>query len=171
VWEKAAKLACAPLSTEEAAAVYMYTTNYLYKQLNDALRARDRKQAARFLSYLRLFLHSLDKLPRAARSLYRGVGMDLSAAYKKGSEVTWWAVSSCTPSMAVASGFAASAKTRTLFHIKAVSSVSIRHLSAYQHEEEYILAPGRQFRVANSTRKAGLVEIFLEELDRPSRVH
>ncbi|KAL3931150.1 MAG: hypothetical protein SGPRY_001249, partial [Prymnesium sp.] len=84
--QTAATLSREPLSTDEAASIYLYTTNHLYKMLNDALRAKKREGAARFLSYLRLFLHSLQKLPQSAISLYRGVALDLSAAYPKGSE-------------------------------------------------------------------------------------
>mmetsp|Transcript_54616 Transcript_54616/g.90542 ORF Transcript_54616/g.90542 Transcript_54616/m.90542 type:complete len:112 (-) Transcript_54616:317-652(-) len=110
-------------------------------------------------------------MPCAKRQLYRGVALDLSSMYPKGSEVTWWSISSCTPSLSVASGFAKSSKkSSTLFHVTAISSVSIRHLSQFKSEEEYILAPGRVFRVSDVKHTAGLVEIFLDELDRPSRV-
>merc|ERR1711997_168366 len=98
------------LSGNEAAAVHLYTTNHLYKLLNAALRAEDRASVKKYFLYLRLFLHALEKLPKAKKNLYRGVALDLSAQYKVGSEITWWAISSCTPDRKVADSFSGGGK-------------------------------------------------------------
>merc|ERR1712176_1349753 len=102
-----------------------------------------------YFLYLRLFLHALTKLPKAKKQLYRGVALDLSSQYPAGSEVTWWAVSSCTPDRKVADSFSGtSGKTKsTLFDIESHSGVAIKHLSEFSGEEEYIIAPGTQFKV------------------------
>lgn len=158
------------LGIEEAAAVHMYTTNHLYRQLNAALRSAQRCSIQQYFLYLRILLAALSKLPSADKELYRGVPLDLSSQYAVGSEVTWWAVSSCTPDLKVACSFGASQKACTLFRIKAQRSVGIRELSQYKGEEEFILAPGTQLRVDKVQRAGGRVEIFLRELDRPRRV-
>jgi hypothetical protein len=59
----------------------------------------------------------------------------------------------------------------TLFHVKADTAVGIQHLSAYKHEQEFLLAPGSQFKVSKVVKNAkGQSEIHLEELHRPRRV-
>jgi len=157
------------LMLDEAAAVHLYTTNHLYKMLNDALRSLDRTKAKQYFSYLRLLLTALDKIPRSSKMLYRGVALDLSAQYRLGTEVTWWAVSSCTPDLKVASQFSGGAK-RTLFLIDASRGVGIRDLSQFKSEEEFILAPGTSFSVAKVVTKGQLHEIHLKEVDKLRRV-
>lgn len=158
------------LSVEEAAAIHVYTTNHLYRQLNSALRSAQRCSIRAYFLYLRILLAALSKLPSAGKELYRGVPLDLSSQYAVGSEATWWAVSSCTPDLKVACSFGASQKACTLFRIRAQRSVCIRELSQYKGEEEFILAPGTQLRVEKVLNVGGRVEIFLRELDRPRRV-
>mmetsp|Transcript_57090 Transcript_57090/g.122575 ORF Transcript_57090/g.122575 Transcript_57090/m.122575 type:complete len:874 (+) Transcript_57090:115-2736(+) len=160
-----------PLTVDEAAAVHLYTRNELYRKLNEALRSEDREKVKDFFRYLKLFMLGLEKLPTMTDLLYRGVALDLSALYPKGSEVTWWAVSSCTSKRSVAEAFSSSAKKRTMFIITPRKAVGIKHLSAYQGEEEYILAPGTTFKVQDVVAKSdSLTEVHLEELDKPSQV-
>merc|ERR1719174_771173 len=47
------------LTEDEAGAIHLYTTNFLYKMLNDALRSVDRKKVERYFSYLRLLITAL----------------------------------------------------------------------------------------------------------------
>eukprot|EP00434_Breviolum_minutum_P035371 symbB.v1.2.031308.t1/scaffold3621.1/size53154/3 len=157
------------LSLDEAGALHLYTTNYLYKALNAALRNPDRKKALEYFLYLRLFISALEKLPKTEKELYRGVALDLEHQYKVDSTVTWWAVSSCTPDLGVATSFSGS-KTSTLFIITSLRSVGIRDFSQYKSEEEYILAPGTQFQVTKTLRKGSKVEIHMKELDQPRKV-
>jgi len=165
----ASKMSRKSLSLDEAGALHLYTTNYLYKALNAALRHADRKKALDYFLYLRLFLSALEKLPRTEKELYRGVALDLQHQYKVGSTVTWWAVSSSTPDLGVATSFSGS-KTCTLFIISSLRSVGIRDFSQYKSEEEYILAPGTQFEVTKVLRKGSKVEIHMKELDQPRKV-
>jgi hypothetical protein len=158
------------LTVDEAAAIHLYTTNYLYKPLNASLRALTREKVKEYFAYLRLLLTALDKLPKSKKPLYRGVALDLSAQYKLGSQVTWWAVSSCTPDLKVASSFGGGGKKSTLFVIDSIRSVGIRELSQYKTEEEFILAPGTDFSVTKVNTKGSLVEIHLQEIDKPRRV-
>lgn len=167
---KAEHMARDPLTQEEAAAIHLYTTNFLFKMLNEALRHDDRKKVKQYFLYLRLFLSALKKLPHTSKKLYRGVALDLSAQYEKGTEVTWWAVSSCTPDLKVASSFGAGSSRRTLFIITAKTGVGIKEFSEYKNEEEFILAPGTQFTVSRVVQKGVQIEVHLEELERPRRV-
>mmetsp|Transcript_61101 Transcript_61101/g.177130 ORF Transcript_61101/g.177130 Transcript_61101/m.177130 type:complete len:706 (-) Transcript_61101:161-2278(-) len=167
---KAADMDRGSLTVQEAASVHMYTTNYLYKALNEALRSADRGVVQTYFLYLRLLLTALQKMPASDKMLYRGVALDLSKDYPANSDVTWWAVSSCTPSLAVAKGFGGGSKVWTLFVIKSRTSVGIRELSEYRHEEEYVLAPGTQFRVTAVKREGTCIEIHMEELGGQKRV-
>jgi len=83
---RASSLLRGALTVDQAAAVHLYTTGHLYRQLNAALRDKDRQSIRHYLCYLRLFLSALDALPVAQAPLYRGVGLDLSADYCKKKE-------------------------------------------------------------------------------------
>ncbi|CAE7369032.1 ung [Symbiodinium natans] len=168
--DRAGKMVRAGLSIDEAAALHLYTTNHLYKALNAALRDPERKKTKQYFLYLRLFLAAMEKLPSSKRQLYRGVALDLQDQYKLGTTVTWWAVSSCTPDLEVASNFCSGGKKSTLFLITASRSVGIRDFSEYKSEEEYILAPGTQFKVTNVERKGSAVKIHMTEMETPRRV-
>lgn len=167
--EKAKAMPQDQLTVEEAAAVHLYTTNYLYKMLNEALRSKDRKKVQDYFLYLRLLLSALEKMTATTKKLYRGVALDLKDQYKVGSEVTWWAVSSCTPDLKVASSFSGGSKS-TLFIIMAMTAVGIREFSEFKAEEEFVLGPGTQFAVKKVEVKGKQIEIHMSQLDRDSRV-
>src|SRR5262249_23604078 len=115
------------LSADEGAALYLYTTeSCFYRELNKALRDRDRSRVAPYFGYLRLFFSALSKLQGPPDSLYRGVALDLRRQYPRGGTVTWWGVSSCTPKLSVAKQFLGHRGTRTLFEVTPVQAVSIR---------------------------------------------
>jgi len=157
-----------PLSADDKASIYLYTTNALYSGLNATLRSQDRAKVQKYLSYLRVFLNAFDRLSSGAGApppLFRGIGKNLAAEYGKGETVTWWSVSSCTPNIAVARGFGGGSKNGTLFRVESHSAVSIAALSAFKGEEEWILAPGTQLEVVDVNKSgAGPCEITLREL-------
>jgi len=168
---KAQSMTRGKLTADEAASVHLYTTNYLYKMLNAALRDKDRKGVKKYFLYLRLFLHALKKLPQTEKKLYRGVALDLSSEYKKGSEVTWWAVSSCTPDRKVADSFQGSkGKKSTLFVLNTFTGVAIKEFSEFKGEEEFVLAPGIQFKVTDVVNSGSCISITMDELKKPLRV-
>ncbi|CAF0999256.1 unnamed protein product [Adineta steineri] len=113
---------------------------------------------------------SLVKLPSDSNRLmvYRGVKLDLSAQYEKGSTVTWWGFSSCTTSIDVLSNeqFLGQSGTRTLFSIDCSSAKSIQQYSFFPVEEEVLLPPARQFQVKASLNSGnGLHIIQLKEVE------
>mmetsp|Transcript_8775 Transcript_8775/g.18981 ORF Transcript_8775/g.18981 Transcript_8775/m.18981 type:complete len:975 (-) Transcript_8775:238-3162(-) len=162
--EKVSEFSAAGLSDDEKGAVYLYTTNCLYRRLNEALRHPNRNKVQVYFEYLRVFMEAYGKMKPKPISIYRGIGKVLASQYKVGSEVTWWNVSSCTPNISVAKNFGGGHPGGTLFHVKAKTAVPIMHLSAYQSEEEYVLAPGTVLKVNEVKKQAGnAVQIFLEE--------
>jgi hypothetical protein len=89
------------------------------------------------ISYLHLFINAHKKLPgKKSTTLFRGIRKDLTPEYKKGSMVTWWSVSSCTPSIEVAKNFGGGFSNGTLFHVTTTTAAPIMALSAYKSEEE-----------------------------------
>jgi hypothetical protein len=154
------------LSVHEIGALFLYTTeSVLYRQLNAVLRDPDRTRATPWLSYLRLFLSAVSKLGMRTESLWRGVAKDLRGEYPMGRVVTWWGVSSCTPSLQVARGFLGAKGRRMLFEVAPRSAVSIKSFSAFTGEDEYVLAPGARLKVVGVTAEPdGLVHVRLEEL-------
>lgn len=156
----------AELTDDEVAALYLYTTESpLYRQLNASLRDRDRAKVRPYFGYLRLFLSALSKLKGSTASLYRGVRGDLRAQYAEGSTITWWGVSSCTPKLAVATGFLGGSGRRMLFEVTPGAAYSIRRFSAFTGEEEFILPPGSRLAVEKVEHDAsGLSKVKLREL-------
>ncbi|CAF3482579.1 unnamed protein product [Adineta steineri] len=163
------------LTDDEAASIILYTMeweprhNSFYIILNNTLQAANRQLLKPWFLYLRLIMTSLAKLPADFHRLtvYRGVKLDLSAQYIKGSTVTWWGFSSCTTSVGVLSNdqFLGQSGTRTLFTIDCSSAKSIKQYSLFSEEEEILLPPARQFQVIDSLNSGnGLHIIQLKEI-------
>jgi uracil DNA glycosylase len=164
--QQVSHFAVSDLTSDEMGAVYLYTTNCLYRRLNEALRHPNRGKCKVYFEYLRVFLEAYRKMKPKPRSIYRGIHKDLSGQYKAGSMVTWWPVSSCTPNIGVAKAFGGGSIGGTLFHVKAKTAVPIMHLSAYKSEEEYVLAPGTILKVEKVEKKPNeAVQIYLEEVE------
>jgi hypothetical protein len=146
--------------------VFLYTTeSAFYRRLNAALREPDREKVKPFFGYLRLLLSALPKLKPFTGSLWRGVAADLRGQYPRAGTVTWWGVSSCTAKRSVAASFIGSSGRRTLFEVTPIQAVGIRRYSAFSGEDEYLLAPGTQLKVADiKNEPGGLYVIHLEEL-------
>ncbi|CAF0999780.1 unnamed protein product [Adineta steineri] len=163
------------LTDNEAASIILYTMeweprqNSFYIILNNTLQAANRNLLKPWFLYLRLIMTSLAKLPSDSNRLivYRGVKLDLSAQYSKGSTVTWWGFSSCTISVGVLSNeqYLGQSGTRTLFTIDCFSAKCIKQYSLFLDEEEVLLPPARQFQVIDSLNSGnGLHIIQLKEI-------
>ncbi len=164
----------AQLKTDQVAALHLYTLDCeFYRQLNVMLRDPSHLNLHAYRLWLRVFLSALDQLERADAGmlLWRGVNLDLSASYPRGSTITWWGVSSCTSEVSVAHGFMGNSGARTLFRIQAHKAFSLMKYSAFKGQAEFILAPGTQLIVRNVRRATdGLVEIELEQSREPELV-
>ncbi|CAF4218012.1 unnamed protein product [Rotaria sordida] len=75
------------LSHDQSAAVYIYTMEWgettLYRVLNEALRAENRKALRIWFPYLKLFDTALDLLPTVKEVVWRGVPIDIVVNGKK----------------------------------------------------------------------------------------
>ncbi|MET9465664.1 ADP-ribosyltransferase domain-containing protein [Streptomyces sp. NPDC006544] len=160
------------VSADAIAALYLYTCeSAFYREINAVLRSPDRTKVVPYLPYLRLLFSAVSALPAHTRPLWRGVSLDLRAQYPLGQTVAWWGVSSCTSELSVARSFLGSRGKRTLFEVTPARAVGIRSFSAFTGEEEYILAPGTQFKVTDvRTERGGLCTVKLTEEDATSLV-
>ena len=161
------------LSVDESASIMLYSMDWqpkeecLYHVLNATLRSEDREKLVPWFLYLKLILTALDRLPLTHRSVYRGIKLDLTKDYSKGSRVIWWGFTSCTSTIAVLSNkdFMGSSGTRTFFTIECTSGKDISQHSYYANEEEILLPPGREFQVsACLDQSGGLYIVQLKEV-------
>merc|ERR1719502_2531754 len=169
----AAKQAGKPRKRMEAAhygAISLYTSNAIYTTINKILRDENRGKVKKYFNYLRLFFDAAERLPAQKRKLWRGISVDLKsdAQYQPGKTVTWWSISSCTSSKAVADGFAGGCGGGcTVFTINSKTGFDVDALSCFQGEKESILCPGTKLKVlSKTTNKKGVTEITLEEVGR-----
>ncbi|QES51769.1 uracil-DNA glycosylase [Streptomyces venezuelae] len=155
------------LSAEAIAALHLYTCeSAFYREINAVLRSPDRARVVPYLPYLRLLFSAVSQLPARTEPLWRGVSLDLRAQYPLGRTVTWWGVSSCTPSLGVARAFLGSRGKRTLFEVVPRRAVGIRNFSAFTDEDEFILSPGTQLKVTEvKAERGGLCTVRLKELE------
>ena len=148
------------LTQDESAAIHLYTMEWdagsdeprgsLYAHLNRTLKEIDRLKLRPWFRYLKLFVTALAKLPTAPRqTVWRGVRKNYSDEYPPGSEVTWWAFSSCTTSLNVLESelYLGNTGTRTLFSIETINARTIRSHSHFTAEDEILLLPGTFFEV------------------------
>jgi hypothetical protein len=95
VRERVSKVPIDNLSTEESAAIYLYTMGKmsshrpLYQCLNDALRAKNHTVVSPYFSFLKLFIIALSKLDSVEQTIFRGIKTDLSEKYSVGKTFIW----------------------------------------------------------------------------------
>jgi hypothetical protein len=162
------------LTPDESASIVLYTMEWepyekcLYFSLNECLRDKQRETLQPWLLFLKLFLTALDKLPSLSCIVFRGVKMNLIDKYPRDSTVIWWGFSSCTTNVSVLKSEKFLGKTgdRIMFAIECHSGKNIRQHSYYQHENEILLPPARQFTVVGSLDQGnGLHMVQLKEID------
>lgn len=147
------------LTQDEAAAIYLYTMEWpgeypsLYKLLNETLRSENRKSAMKpWLSYLKLILTALKRLPSARCTVWRGVREDIRDRYKKDEHIIWWSFSSCTTSLSILQKpeFVGTSDKYILFLIECFNGKKIQLHSCYPKEEEVLLLPGTYLKVVGT---------------------
>mmetsp|Transcript_33218 Transcript_33218/g.71213 ORF Transcript_33218/g.71213 Transcript_33218/m.71213 type:complete len:578 (+) Transcript_33218:72-1805(+) len=149
------------------AAIMLYTSNAIYRDLNKVLRSEDRTQIKKYFLYLRLLLEALGRLPQQIKTLWRGIGVDLYDQYQVGQTITWWGVSSCTADIKVAKNFMNGCGGKcTLLTVKTKTAADISEITFFGNEKENLLAPGTQLKVVSSKREGKVTEIHLEEVGR-----
>jgi len=148
-------------------AIMLYTSNAVYRELNNVLRSEDRGKIKKYFAYLRLLLEALRRLPQQNKTVWRGVGVDLYEQYKKGSEVTWWGASSCTADINVAKNFMKSCGGKcTLLTIQSKTAADISAITFFGNEKENLLAPGTKLKVLSAERDGNTTKITMVETGR-----
>ncbi|CAF1085562.1 unnamed protein product [Adineta steineri] len=158
------------LTLDESAAVYLYTMECMYRQLNSALRSEDRQQLVPYFSYLKLFLTALWKLNDVQDLVFRGVKANISDDYPKGKRFAWWGLSSTTTSLDVLQTptFLGESGPRTLFNIQCFNGKMIQNHSQFSKESEVLLLPCSYFEVmGNMKQGADLRIIHLKQIEPP----
>merc|ERR1719384_1405530 len=149
------------------AAIMLYTSNAIYRDLNAVLRSEDRTKIKKYFLYLRLLLEALGRLPQQKRTLWRGVSVDLYDQYPVGSTITWWGVSSCTADIKVAKNFMNGCGGKcTLLTVESKTAADISAITFFGNEKENLMAPGTQLKVISSKKEGNVTEIKLQEVGR-----
>jgi hypothetical protein len=158
------------LTHDESAALYLYTMeggdNSFYRVLNRALQSEDRPALKPWFPYLKLLDTALFKLPNVRGSIWRGLSGDVGKNFKKNQELTWWSVTSCSLSVDIIKDFLVSETTSTIFMIEVAHGKDISGYTNYPAEEEVLLGPGTQLRVAANplNHPGGLCLVHLIEM-------
>jgi hypothetical protein len=170
------------LTPDEIGAVHLYTQECpLYHELNAMLRGRDRDKLKPCLSFMRLLVGAMHKLPKHAGRVFRGMKRHLAdtvADDKKGwpldhilpvnKKLVWWAASSASLSMKTLEAFAGKVGRRTVFSISATHAVDVMEYSAFGAlEKEWLLAPGAKLRVTGVADLGDVAMVELEEVGVP----
>ncbi|CAF1035996.1 unnamed protein product [Adineta ricciae] len=158
------------LTHDEAASITIYTMemdgNSLYRVLNKALRSENRDHIKPWLPYLKLFMTALNKLPSYQGVVWRGIQMDISNAYQRGTRGVWWGVTSATKDGSILENFMSHSSARVLFSIECKNGKYIREFSSYGEDNEVILMPGFRFEVTGVMKPADKMHIIsLKEVD------
>ncbi|CAK0862288.1 unnamed protein product, partial [Prorocentrum cordatum] len=150
------------------AAIMLYTSNAIYRDLNQCLRDENRAKLKKYFKYLRLFFESMDHLPKQKRTLWRGLSVDLfdNPQYQVGNVVTWWGISSTTSDMNVAKNFAKGCGGKCTIIRKSLTASDISDITFYSNEKESLLAPGTQLKVMSKKRNGNVAEIKMKEVGR-----
>jgi len=109
------------------------------------LREPERPKLAPHLSFVKLLLNGLYKLPViSSKTVYRGVKQNLVSLYEKGEKKIWWALSSTTSHVEILQSEKFLGKTgeRTKFNIDLLCGFDITLFSSLPTEREILLIPG-----------------------------
>ncbi|CAF1406871.1 unnamed protein product [Adineta steineri] len=167
------------LTKDESAAIYIYAMEMsddsnIYQILNQILRLEDRSKVRPWFGYLKLLDSATSKLPNFKGTVFRGIGKDVTKSFKKGQQIIWWSISSCSTSMNVISSFLNKSSSSTLFLIECSNGKSISSYTNYLNEDEVMLMPGTIFEVLADplNHPSGFNMVHLKEInddDEPPR--
>ena len=153
------------LTHDETAAIYLYTMpTTFFSNLNTALRSGIRHILQPWLTFLKLFITALKKLPTTKAVIWRGVNYDATLALVQNKVYPWWDINSCSTSISVVQKYLH--EGGTLFTIEAIDGKDISSFSAVPDEQEVILMPGTRVRVKSQSLDSigRLFVVHLEEI-------
>ena len=162
-----------PRTPDQLGSVHLYTQGWavvehsLYAVLNATLSDRNRAKLKVWFLFIKLLMTALALEPMFVGNVWRGVRADIGAQYVKGKKVRWWRFSSCTTNGDVLNNdlFLGTTGKRTVFSIDCKTGVKVKHLSAYEQEDEVLLAAGTRFLVANTLTNGDLTIVNLKEVE------
>ena len=132
-----------------------------FSTLNQKLRDENRDVLKPWFSFLRLFIHALEKLPSKKHLIWRAVRGDVGNTFRANQVHTWWSVNSCSLALNVIEMYLGD--TGTVFAITATTAKDVTDYSVFQQEQEIILMPGSKVLV-KSNRLAFQNSLFLVDL-------
>ncbi|CAF1417801.1 unnamed protein product [Adineta ricciae] len=156
------------LTLDESAAILLYTMpKPFFSLLNESLRAENRDALKPWFPFLKLFMTALRKLPSTDKTIWRGVGGNVSMVFRDGDVHIWWSVNSCSTDLRVVKQYLDD--MGTLFAIDPVHGKDISEFSYFPEEHEVILMPGTHVRVKtaldNSENRFAIIQLE-EEVSR-----
>ena len=132
-------------------AIYLWTTDLLYRQVNSALAEENENNLKIWKVYLNLLDYGLRQIPYSLDvPVYRGFsGVQDLAGYAKGDIICWKRLSAFSKKKEVAINFMFEndAKPRALFEVLSIDGRGIGKLSAHPHEDEVLFLPYSHFKV------------------------
>lgn len=139
------------LSDASLMAIYLWTTNILYKSINSALADGDIKSLKEWKYYLNTLDYGLRQLPYSlGTKLYRGFGgMKNLSSYEKGRIICWQRITAFSKQEAVAVKFMKKSKDnpKILCQVISVDGRGISKISKYETEDEVLFLPYSYFKV------------------------
>eukprot|EP01084_Bolivina_argentea_P023310 43467_1 len=145
----------AHIPREALLAIYLWTTDLCYAQINKGLRNKHNlKELEQWKPFLHFFDCGLRQMPYVfAKKVYRGIGykgLDL-CGYAKGKTLCWRDVTACSLNKDVAMVFMMdNARPRVLFEMESIDGRHISKLSQFKNEEEVLFLPFCCFRVMDT---------------------
>jgi len=125
-------------SDDGLVAIMLWSSNFLYQELNKALR--ESTDFSNWNVYLKHLLNGLKSMPYYRGKGYRGLrNYRDTDTYKKGQLVNWKTISALSKKEKVARGF--SNENGTVFEVEVVSSRDVSSISIYAEEEEILMLP------------------------------
>ncbi|CAF4676652.1 unnamed protein product, partial [Rotaria socialis] len=163
------------LTLDEAAAIHLYTMwhqradSAIAIQLNRALRSGDASHIKRWLSYLKLFVTGLNKLPPKKGTIWRFTRGDITARFQN--ECIWSGFSSCTGTKSVMTRAFDPCGVYTVFKIECINGKSISNYSERPDQDEVLLMPGTRLRVLDKHYQGDDIYIvYLEEVESQNQL-
>jgi len=154
-----------PLLPEEAATIYVYTTEGpFYPALNKAMRSGSQEERMTYRDYIYFLTKSLEKLEPVSVVVYRGIDCKLDD-YKVGSAIVWPAFSSSSRDAKVGFEFLKK-KSGTLFLINDRTPRAIDRFSAVASEQEVLFLPNSKFVISKVVEGASK-ELLSKSLNIP----
>jgi hypothetical protein len=134
-----------------ALAIVLWTTNILYRKLNEDLGKSDYLKWQIYLKYLIIGLKDMNFY---RGKVYRGFkNYRDTTLYKKGEYVYWPRLSSLSKSKEVATNFSNS--NGSLFEVQVLSAKDISNMSIFPNESEVLLLPHCGFLVEDVVEESG----------------